>query len=316
MTTPAQTQPLELLTWPGMHAGFHAQPPVATGAGSPAGPLLDPTTWLLHAGETWAGASYRIGRHAHPGWEVYLQAHGTTRWRVAGVDVTMAAGAALAVPPQVGHELAEPPSARHHFFYAALDVQRLAAAAGSPALALGPWTSQEPLHRLHGEALTAPFRALVRELAGVRPLQREGLRAAAALLLVEATRVFQPAGDPAAVPVAVPSAGPHAPAVRRALALLDERFGERWRLVDLARGSGVSAGHLADLFARDVGIAPHRYLHQRRLVRAAELLAGSDLPITTIALEVGFGSGPHLSRAFRAARQCSPREYRRRHRPG
>jgi AraC family transcriptional regulator len=97
--------------------------------------------------------------------------------------------------------------------------------------------------------------------------------------------------------------------------MLDERYAHRVRVSDLARGSGLSPGHLAELFTRDVGVPPHRYLLERRLERAAELLVDSDLPITAIALEVGFGSGPHLSRAFRASTGCSPREYRQHHRP-
>ncbi len=75
-------------------------------------------------------------------------------------------------------------------------------------------------------------------------------------------------------------------------------------------------GHLAELFARDVGLPPQRYLTERRLERAAELLAGSDLPVTAVGLEVGVGSGPHFSRVFRENLHCSPREYRRRHRDG
>lgn len=85
-------------------------------------------------------------------------------------------------------------------------------------------------------------------------------------------------------------------------------------MADLAAGTGLSAGHLAELFTRDVGMPPYQYLLERRLERAVELLVDSDLPITSIALEVGFGSGPHLSRAFREAMSCSPREYRRQHR--
>jgi transcriptional regulator GlxA family with amidase domain len=134
------------------------------------------------------------------------------------------------------------------------------------------------------------------------------LRAATAVLVVETARLLLGSRG-AAVPEL-----PERPEVTRARRLLDERYGEPWRLTDLAAGSGLSAGHLAELFARDVGLPPQRYLAERRLERAAELLAGSDLPVTAIALEVGFGSGPHFSRVFREHMHCSPREYRRRFR--
>ena len=158
----------------------------------------------------------------------------------------------------------------------------------------------------------------MRELTSTGPLRSAGLVAAAALLAVEASRLF------ARVPVdgADGADGGHAdgglarppsPAVARARRLLDERCAQPWRIAELARGSGLSAGHLSELFPCEVGLPPYRYLLERRVERAAELLAGSDLPITGVALEAGFGSGPHLARAFRQATGCSPREFRRQH---
>lgn len=283
--------PLRYLTWPGIHAGFHAE---QDGDGEHAP--------LLHAGETWAGGSYFVDRHVHPVWELYLQAHGTTRWRVRDELHVVGPGGVLAVPPGVQHALDAPPRARHHFFYAALDPLALVADPDAAAV----WRTGAALSTPDGESLAGPFRTLVRELVAVRPWQPLALRAAATLLVLEAGRVLGPDAGTAA-----PLARPPAPAVARARRLLDERFGERWRVADLAAGSGVSATHLAELFTRNVGVPPHRYLLERRLERAAELLAGSDLSVTAVALEVGFGSGPHLSRAFRAAVGCSPREYRR-----
>ncbi len=288
--------PLRYLTWPGIHAGFHAERD-----GDPSDPADGP---LLHAGETWAGGSYFVDRHEHPVWELYLQAHGTTRWRVRDQVHVVGPGGVLAVPPRVPHALAGRPGSRHHFFYAALDPLPLLDDPDAARL----WHSGDALSTADGESLGAPFRALVRELVAVRPWQPLALRAAATLLVLEAGRVLGPDADSAA-----PLARPASPAVVRARRLLDERFGERWRVADLAAGSGLSATHLAELFTRDVGVPPHRYLLERRLERAAELLAGSDLPVTAVALEVGFGSGPHLSRAFRAAMGCTPRDYRRAH---
>jgi AraC family transcriptional regulator len=291
--------PLRYLTWPGVSAGFHAE---ADGA---------PEDGLLHAGETWAGGSWFVDRHEHPVWEFYLQSRGTTRWRVGEEVVAVPPGAFLAVPPSTPHSLASPPPSRHHFFYAALDAAGLVTALdpGGHADAAAPWSAAVPLHARHAQSLAAPFRALARELTAVRPWQRLGLRAAATLLVVEATRLVTaqhttPDADSAAPPLPRPST----PAVRRARRLLDERYAERWRVADLAAGGGVSATHLAELFTLEVGLPPHRYLLERRLERAAELLATSDLPVTAIAIDVG------LSRAFRAALGTSPREYRRSHR--
>lgn len=301
--------PLRYLTWPGVHAGFHAE---VDGA---------PEDGLLHAGETWAGGSWFVDRHEHPVWEYYFQSRGTTHWRVGDEVVAVLPGAFLAVPPRTPHSLASSPPSRHHFFYVALDAAGLVAALdpGGHIGAAATWSAVVPLHARHAQSLAAPFRALVRELTAVRPWQRLGLRAAATLLVVEATRLVTapaPVGhaSPDVDSAAPPLPRPSSPAVRRARGLLDERYAERWRVADLAAGGGVSATHLAELFTREVGLPPHRYLLERRLERAAELLVTSDLPITAIAVDVGFASDPHLSRAFRASLGTSPREYRRSHR--
>src|SRR4051812_22528640 len=57
---------------PGLRAGFHAN----ASPGDPSG--------LVHAGEHWAPGTFAIDRHVDAGWELYLQAHGTTTWRIAG----------------------------------------------------------------------------------------------------------------------------------------------------------------------------------------------------------------------------------------
>lgn len=290
--------PTQYRTWPGVHAGFHADLPAHLPSGGSGDPDA-PAAGLLHAGETWAGTGYAIDRHEHPVWELYLQAHGTTRWEAGGRLLLVPAGTAFAVPPGTSHRLAERPGTRHHFFYAALDPEAFA-----PSI----WPATAVTFLPDAGPLSAPFRALIRELTAVRPWQSLGLRTAATQLVLEAARLAVADVDGVSPPLPRPTA----PAVVRARRLLDERFAERWRVADLAAGSGISATHLAELFTRDVGVPPHRYLLERRLARAAELLAGSDLPITAIALDVGFGSGPHLARAFRAATGCSPREHRRR----
>jgi AraC-like DNA-binding protein len=76
----------------------------------------------------------------------------------------------------------------------------------------------------------------------------------------------------------------------------------------------VSASHLASLFRRELGVTIHRYLLGRRLEEARRLLRSSDVPITTIANDLGFSSGQHLATAFRKQYGRSPRDARRRHR--
>jgi AraC-like DNA-binding protein len=166
------------------------------------------------------------------------------------------------------------------------------------------WEGAGLLHEPDGTALDAPFRRLVRELGHELPLAHVGVATALDALVLEATRLLRAPSGHALL-------GTVHPAVARARALLDSRYPEHWTMSDLAAQVGLSTAHLAEVFTREVGVPPFRYLVERRVERATELLRGTDLPITAIALELGFASSSHFSRVFKKLASVPPREFRR-----
>lgn len=88
------------------------------------------------------------------------------------------------------------------------------------------------------------------------------------------------------------------------------RLGEPVTLSDLAGVAGLSPHHFAGAFRASTGIAPHRYLMERRLARACELLAGKEAPVTTIAHALGFASHGHFTATFRRVIGVTPSQYR------
>jgi AraC family transcriptional regulator len=82
-------------------------------------------------------------------------------------------------------------------------------------------------------------------------------------------------------------------------------------ILDLASICGVSAGHLARAFRKSTGLAPHQWLTQRRIERARELLLGSDLSISEIALLCGFSDQSHFTRVFHQGNGRAPAAWRR-----
>jgi AraC-like DNA-binding protein len=275
-------------------SGFHVE-------GDPSGS----DSGLLHGGESWASTAYFIDAHAHPGWEVYLQAYGRSRWRAGSRTVELLPGHVLAVPPGVRHAMTDRPAARHHFFYAAFDLDRVARRYGALRLA---WEGADVLHEPEGTALDAPFRRLVRELGHDLPLAGVGVATALDALVLEAARLLLAPRGQALL-------GTVHPAVARARALLDSRYAEHWSMPQLAREVGLSTAHLTEVFTRELGVPPFRYLVERRVERACELLGGTDLPITAIALELGFASSSHFSRTFKQLVHVPPRDFRRAARP-
>lgn len=101
------------------------------------------------------------------------------------------------------------------------------------------------------------------------------------------------------------------PRVLAALRILDRHPWETpFREKELARQTGLSAGHLDRLFLRDLGVTPRAHLQKRRLESAQARLADRTMPIKNIAYDLGFSSPAHFSHWFRQAAGRSPREYR------
>lgn len=98
----------------------------------------------------------------------------------------------------------------------------------------------------------------------------------------------------------------------RARATLALRFRERLRLEDLAREVGVSMFHLCRVFKARSGTTLHEFRCRMRLGASLDRLASSHEDIAGLALELGFSSHSHFTRAFRRTFGTTPSEFRRR----
>jgi AraC family transcriptional regulator len=83
---------------------------------------------------------------------------------------------------------------------------------------------------------------------------------------------------------------------------------------ELASHLGISTSYFARSFRSSVGLAPHAYVMRRRLLRAQELLASTDLPLIDIALATGFADQSHFCRRFHQMTGMPPRTFRFQHR--
>ena len=96
----------------------------------------------------------------------------------------------------------------------------------------------------------------------------------------------------------------------RAKDLIDRGYGEPLDVPALARAAFASPKHFIRSFRAAFGETPHRYLLQRRVERAKELLRATDASVTEISLEVGFRSLGSFSTDFRAHVGAPPSRYR------
>lgn len=101
--------------------------------------------------------------------------------------------------------------------------------------------------------------------------------------------------------------------LRRVLDYINDNLGSDIRLVMLATLADVSPDHLGRAFKQAIGLSPHRYVIERRLERAKELLTTSNRPLSEIAYGLGFSSQSHFTTAFRRFLGMTPRAYRDHH---
>lgn len=183
--------------------------------------------------------------------------------------------------------------------------ERLAALADDAGLAV-PRDLPTDAHGAPSE-LVAALSLLSRELAGG---DAPGHR-----LLVDAlvTAVWVPLlrrhGD--REPAAPPAAAAADRRLRRVEECLRADVAAPHSLDDLARLAGLSRYHLLRSFKRRYGLPPYAYLTRLRVERAAALALETDLPLTHIAQEVGFGSSSRLTEAFQRRFGQTPSGWRR-----
>jgi AraC family transcriptional regulator len=109
-----------------------------------------------------------------------------------------------------------------------------------------------------------------------------------------------------------PAKGGLAPwAERRCLELMRARVADDISLDELAAEAQLSPFHFTRMFKQSTGLPPRAYLTRLRIEKACELLEGTDLSVTEIALEVGYSSNQVLARVFSRHQRMSPIEYRR-----
>jgi len=98
--------------------------------------------------------------------------------------------------------------------------------------------------------------------------------------------------------------------LRNVLAFIEENLAQPLTLAELAGQAALSEYHFARMFRQSMGLAPHQYVMQRRMVKAQALISQSRLPLTDIAMACGFSSASHFSNRVKSATGLTPSQLR------
>jgi len=122
--------------------------------------------------------------------------------------------------------------------------------------------------------------------------------------LLDRYGVGEAAGSPGAL-----AARPD-PGLLAAVRHIEDCYAEEITLDDLARHSGYAPTYLTRKFHQRLGVPPSDYLLQVRLHHACTLLETTDLSVTTIAHQVGFGDSRYFATRFGRALSMTPTAFR------
>jgi AraC family transcriptional regulator len=99
--------------------------------------------------------------------------------------------------------------------------------------------------------------------------------------------------------------------VRLVTEYMESHLTDKTTVSELATLVDLTRFHFIRSFKRTTGVPPHRFMIQRRIDRAKELLAQSDKSIAEVAAGTGFRNSIDLARAFRRIVGTTPSAFRR-----
>jgi AraC family transcriptional activator of pobA len=232
--------------------------------------------------------------HAHRFAEVIVFEHGTGEHRIGPKVSRFEAGEVHRIPAGVPHSLTLSSDSRGRILL--FEQEEIVAGAASPItvlthellaqFAVASVVRPEPARLA---TLQAALDALEEELSSAAPLQYEAASALLRLVLVALARLA-----PQSTPRSIPPGG----AVAEALALVDRRFREGLTMGEIASVMSRDPGRLSADVRRSTGRTLVQWIEERRMAEARRLLRETDMPVATIAQEVGFGDPTYFARRF------------------
>ena len=98
--------------------------------------------------------------------------------------------------------------------------------------------------------------------------------------------------------------------IREAIAYIENNYQRDITIEELAEALRLNRSYFGKIFRQSTGKTPQRFIMNYRMIKAAELLAATDMPVNEVGASVGYDNPLHFSRAFKTIYNISPREWR------
>jgi AraC-like DNA-binding protein len=98
--------------------------------------------------------------------------------------------------------------------------------------------------------------------------------------------------------------------ITRAIEFLNDHYGEKITVEDLAHAANLSPSHFSRVFKEETALSPAEYIMQTRLDCAKRMLRDREKNLSRIALDCGFNSSSYFYQCFNRAFNMSPSDFR------
>lgn len=251
-----------------------------------------------------------VALHHHDFYEVYFFISGNVSYNIESRSYRLSPGDVLLINPQELHQPIFSPEKQHYERYVLWISAGLLQQFSLPDQDLSRcFDTAHPDHTnlvrpdaVSRELLTYLFQQLIREQDSGEYASEICCLSLLTQLLVLVNRTALRAGRD-------PEPRDNADSVvYRILSYISEHYSEDLTLDFLANEFFISKYHLSREFSRVVGTSVHRYIVQKRLIMARQMMA-SGTSTSEVSQLCGFGDYSNFYRAFTGEYQISPRKY-------
>ncbi|MCT8136990.1 helix-turn-helix domain-containing protein [Anaerobacillus sp. CMMVII] len=94
------------------------------------------------------------------------------------------------------------------------------------------------------------------------------------------------------------------------ITFIDSHLNEDLTLTYVADQMNLSSYYLSKLFKKELGVNFVKYVTERKMEKAKELLKNIDIPIVNIAFEIGYPEPSYFTKVFKKVENMTPSQYR------
>jgi len=251
--------------------------------------------------------------HRHDFLEFSFVVEGSGSETIDGVRHPMVPGTFTFILPYQVHELFTDPGSTLVLYNCNFGMELLVETGMSGAFGeLFAGLDALPAHAQFGERAMEEMKRLVedmhREYRSDERWRDTLLKAKLMETLVRFDRLRQ--REPAPQPAPPPIATSRRSTVWAIIRYIHSNYQEELTLTELARKFSLSVSRMSEVIKEATGQTFVRFLHELRLRQASSLLVSTDMSVTDIAHEVGFGSYKTFSRMFKESKGVAPSDYR------